>query len=304
MFTPPRISVVIPTYNRYEVLAECLLAVSNQTYKNLQVIVMDDGRTSAAEQMVKSLTVFPEVEYQRNARTLGLPGNKNAALSKVTGDLVMILDDDSIIEPDCIERLVSAYTLLRAEGKRVGAIGPAMVFQNGNGQSSSVLSYGIRSMPKSFSAPCVKSGLTGLVYEDFSPGNTGLMEVIDLHANSMYPVSLIRSLGGYDANSYQGSMICEESDLHARIRRAGYHLYFEPRAVFLHKLASSGGCRVRSVRYAYYFLRNQWIYTVKYGGWRAFYQVPAQVVALTISGLRMYILYVETKVREKRIHEG
>ncbi len=296
----PLISIVVPTLNRFEILAECLLAIDRQSYDNIQILVVDDGRSDAAERMISTLDLKHQIEYSRNDKVLGSPANKNLGISKARGKLVMILDDDSIVESDCIEKLVRAYSMLVAEGMKVGAVGPAMIVESRSSRKVSALDFGIRSLSVDNDKPCYRSQITGLVYENFAPKDTGIIPVDDLHANCLYPLSLLRSLGGYDEKSYKGNSICEENDLHARIRRAGYELFFVPNAIFHHKIASVGGNRMGSIRYGYYFLTNQWIYSMKNNGSRAIYQIPAQTIVILILALRMYLLYAAANMTDRR----
>lgn len=101
----PLISLIIPMHNTEEFVAECLDSVARQTYKNLEIIVVDDDSTDSSAKIVNSYADrLPNVIYIKTK-------NGNAArtrrdgLAKATADLVCFVDADDIIEEGYIERL-------------------------------------------------------------------------------------------------------------------------------------------------------------------------------------------------------
>jgi glycosyltransferase involved in cell wall biosynthesis len=99
----PKISVLIPTYNRAAFLAECLDKFQEQTLVPSQVIVINDGSIDETPQVVKRFKDKVEyIERPHGGKSVAL----NAALPKVTGDYVWIFDDDDVPFPNALERLV------------------------------------------------------------------------------------------------------------------------------------------------------------------------------------------------------
>lgn len=84
------ITVVIPTYNRYEVLQRALKSVYSQSYIPSEVIVVDDGSTDNTSQITKQ---FPHVKYffQKNS---GVSSARNIGIKKSTNDWIAFLDSD------------------------------------------------------------------------------------------------------------------------------------------------------------------------------------------------------------------
>lgn len=103
-----KISIVIPVYNTVDYLEKCLSSVCNQTYKNLEIICVDDGSFDGSEKIVD---VFAErdkrviVIHKRNG---GESSARNAGLNLCTGDYIGFIDCDDWIEPEMYEDLVSA----------------------------------------------------------------------------------------------------------------------------------------------------------------------------------------------------
>jgi len=85
-----QISVVIPTYNRYEVLKRALASVYAQTHKAKEVIVIDDGSTDNTSQIIKD---FPDIKYffQNNA---GVSSARNLGIQKARCEWIAFLDSD------------------------------------------------------------------------------------------------------------------------------------------------------------------------------------------------------------------
>ena len=97
-----KVSIIIPIYNVKQYVAKCIESVFNQTYNNLEIILVDDGSTDG------SANVIEKYEYDKRIRIFhktngGLSDARNYGLDKVTGKYVFFLDSDDYIEPTTIE---------------------------------------------------------------------------------------------------------------------------------------------------------------------------------------------------------
>ncbi|MBF0570944.1 MAG: glycosyltransferase family 2 protein [Candidatus Omnitrophica bacterium] len=91
----PLVSVIIPTYNRSRVLPRTLSSLKRQTYKNLEVIVIDDASTDDTEKVVKSFERDLNLVYFKNKINLKIPArSRNIGLKKASGEYFALLDDD------------------------------------------------------------------------------------------------------------------------------------------------------------------------------------------------------------------
>jgi glycosyltransferase involved in cell wall biosynthesis len=102
--TTPLISIVIPTFNRAELLREALESVYNQSYKNFQVIVVDDGSTDHTAQMLEEYEGRVNVVWQSRG---GISAARNAGLDQCRGEFVAFLDNDDLWAPDKLEAQVA-----------------------------------------------------------------------------------------------------------------------------------------------------------------------------------------------------
>ncbi len=93
MANTPLVSVVITTYNRCEVLKRAILSVINQTYKNLEIIIIDDASTDATSKAV-SLIDDSRLKYIAHPKNLGVSIARNTGIQSSTGEYIAFLDDD------------------------------------------------------------------------------------------------------------------------------------------------------------------------------------------------------------------
>lgn len=111
----PLVSVIVPVYNVHKFLEEALDSVINQTYQNLEILVIDDGSTDGSsdicdlyEHKDRRIKVF----HQENK---GPGAARNVGLDHMAGDLVAFLDPDDAFEPEMIYKLVHAMQDLDAD---------------------------------------------------------------------------------------------------------------------------------------------------------------------------------------------
>lgn len=100
----PLVSVILPTYNRGHLLRESIFSVLNQTYRNFELIVVDDGSTDETASVVAAIADSRiRYVYQQNG---GRSKARNHALSLAQGELIAFLDSDDIYLPDKLARQV------------------------------------------------------------------------------------------------------------------------------------------------------------------------------------------------------
>lgn len=125
--TEDLISVVVPIYNVEKYLPRCIDSILNQTYKNLQIILVDDGATDSSGKICDSYKSDPRVSviHKENG---GLSSARNAALPYLKGKYVTFIDSDDWVTPDFIEALYKNATAAQAE---VSAAGYYIAPENG-----------------------------------------------------------------------------------------------------------------------------------------------------------------------------
>ncbi|CZE47395.1 glycosyltransferase family 2 protein [Campylobacter geochelonis] len=115
------VSMIIPTYNRLELLKKAINSAINQTYKNIEIIVTDDSTNELSYDYCKKLAVSePRLKYFKNTTHKQSPnGNKNNGFDNANGDFICILDDDDELKSsaiqECFEFLSSGYKTVFAD---------------------------------------------------------------------------------------------------------------------------------------------------------------------------------------------
>ena len=96
----PTVSVIIPTYNRVHFLGETIQSVLNQTYRDFELIIADDGSTDNTEQLVKSFGSdrIKYIQLKKNSGSSAVP--RNTGLKAATGKYIALLDSDDTWLPD------------------------------------------------------------------------------------------------------------------------------------------------------------------------------------------------------------
>lgn len=102
MTKKPLVSVIIPTYNRANKLGDAINSVYLQTYKNIQLIVVDDGSTDNTDDLI---SMFPDIEYIKQEHA-GQAAARNNGLHHSFGQFIASLDSDDIWDPEFLERCV------------------------------------------------------------------------------------------------------------------------------------------------------------------------------------------------------
>jgi len=105
----PKVSIIIPTFNRQHMLKDAISSVLAQTYKNFEIIIVDDGSTDDTKDVVKAFGDY-RIKYiwQENA---GVSSARNHGVRLSQGEYIAFLDSDDIYLPWCIEEKLKVVEL-------------------------------------------------------------------------------------------------------------------------------------------------------------------------------------------------
>lgn len=118
----PLISVIIPCYNSEAFLRESIASALNQTYGNVEVIVIDDGSTDSSQEILHACGHKIRWETQANQ---GAPVARNRGIKIATGEYIKFLDADDVLLPDCLE-FQMGKTLKLASARKAIVYGDAL----------------------------------------------------------------------------------------------------------------------------------------------------------------------------------
>lgn len=107
-------SVIIPTYNRANILSKALDSIKAQTYRPIKIILMDDGSTDNSKEVAEQWAthnqenelLYLSYHYQTNA---GPSAARNYGIKEIHGDYVQFLDSDDLIHPHRLSKLVETF---------------------------------------------------------------------------------------------------------------------------------------------------------------------------------------------------
>ena len=98
-----KISVIIPTYNRETLIVDSINSVLNQTYKNIEVIIVDDGSVDNTQQEIDKIK-DNRIKYIKLEKNYGAPNARNIGIKNAVGQLISFQDSDDILYPNKLEK--------------------------------------------------------------------------------------------------------------------------------------------------------------------------------------------------------
>ena len=107
------VSVIVPVYNVEKYLRQCLDSLLEQTYKNIEVVMVDDGSKDSSGKICDEYAKKYENFYAVHKENAGLGMARNTGFEHINGEYVTFLDSDDYLENDCIEILYN--TLLKQQ---------------------------------------------------------------------------------------------------------------------------------------------------------------------------------------------
>lgn len=235
----PLVSIVILNYNQTQVSCEFLDSAKSLTYPNYEIIMVDNASPDdPTERITKE---YPEVNFIRTSQNLGFSGGNNVGIRAAKGEYFFVVNNDTEVTPDLIERLLEPFEA----DPLVGIVSPKIRY---------------------FSEP------TMIQYAGFKEINpiTGRNSTIGQHeidngqhdspaftpyahgAAMMVKKEVVNKIGALPDEFF---LYYEELDWSARARKAGYKIYYQPTALIYHKESVSTG--KDSPLKAYYQNRNR-----------------------------------------------
>jgi len=244
---PPKVSVIIPTYNRWPILTKSLSLLQNQTFKEFEVIIVDD----ASEQTAPRLG--PNVRYFKLEKRSGSPAAKNFGANRAKGKYLLFLDDDMVLSRNYIEEL---FRRMETDEK-ISAIAGRLIY----------VKDGVFSAPnKIFNVSVKVAKFSGDILGSFDRKTSTMVEVPTLHIAALIRKQDFHLVGGFDPKTYAGNFFREETDLFFRLSKMGKKLCFDPHVVAYHIETGRGGQRSNILFYEYYVLRNHVKFLQKFFG--------------------------------------
>jgi hypothetical protein len=238
---PPLVSVVVVNFNGKKFLDDCLSSLAGQTFRNFEVILVDNGSSDGSANYIRER--FPSVILVETGKNLGFAGGTNAGIRVALGEFIFTLNNDTIADPHLIEEIVKS---MQAD-PHVGMCGTKMVFPDGRIDSTGM---------------CIsRSGAAwgrGIYEHDNGQYDTAEEIFGPCAGAALYRRSMLDQIGLFDEDFFAYH---EDVDLAFRGRLAGWTCRYAPTARVVHIHGGTTGSR--SDISLYYGNRNMTWYIVK-----------------------------------------
>ena len=221
--TVPRVTAIVLNWCREEVTLECLKSLLACDYPGLTVLLVDNGSPDGSGERIHA--AFPGVAWVQTSSNLGYTGGNNRGINWALergADYVLVINNDAVIEPDAVTRLVEAA----GAGPQVGAVAPKILYFRapdriwfGGGRFSVLRGTGIHQRQGRRDLPAVDDAVRDVSFV------TGCCCLLSADA--------LRRVGGFAEDFFA---YVEDVELSVRLSRAGYRLLYQPAARVLHRV--------------------------------------------------------------------
>lgn len=100
------VSIIVPCFNGSKYIKRCLNSIINQSYKNIEVIIVNDGSTDDSDLIISKYLDDDRIKYYKQSNK-GIGKTRNFGISKASGDYITFLDIDDYFACDAIEKMIS-----------------------------------------------------------------------------------------------------------------------------------------------------------------------------------------------------
>lgn len=279
----PDLSIIIVSWNAWELLDQCLHSIYQQLRAvHFEILYVDNASEDNSVEQVQAR--YPFVKVFCNDQNLGFAKANNIALRAFSGRYALLLNNDTILLPGAIETLIAYMD----ENPQVGACGPLLVYADETPQ----VSYGY--FPSLWTA-AMASPLDRLFPPPLGNHRLGIVPRLDENPHSVDYIrgaclfvrrEVVEQVGLMDERFF---LYCEETDWCYRIRQKGWEIHYVPTSRIVH-IGSQGLIRTpfRMHYELYHSLRK---FVRKYHpGWYVTLLGLVLVTALTANSLAFFLL--------------
>jgi len=243
-------SIIIVNWNGKKYLKNCLEAVFNQTYKNFEVIMVDNGSKDGSVEFVKNN--FSKVKIIKLKENTGYAKGNNYGIKEAIKDnnveYLVLLNNDTIVNKNWLNELVKTAR----SGKNIGMVSSKSLFQD-----EQVQTIGL-SIEKNVHG--YKEGGISIGYNEDSDKFNKEKEIFaPSGVSALYKREVIEKIGLFDEDYF---CYAEDLDLGIRARLAGYKCIYNPKSQLIHLHSKTSG--FGSSFKAFYTKRNAYFIAIKY----------------------------------------
>jgi GT2 family glycosyltransferase len=218
----PLISVVVLNWNGDRVVGQCLMSLQVQTYHPLEIIVVDNASTDGSVDLIQER--FPDIKLIINTKNQGFGGGNNVGIRASRGRYIMMLNNDTRLDPRCIEELKRAIE----KGHRYGGCASKILLEYEN---DLIDAAGIVVCPDGLSI-----GRGRLEKGDQYDEEMEVFFASDCAC--LYRREMLDDIGLYDEDFFA---YADETDMGWRAQLSGWKCIYNPKAIVYHFHSASSG---------------------------------------------------------------
>ncbi len=239
MSDQPLVSIISINYNQAKVTCELIESLKKVHYPNIEIIVVDN----ASAEDLSSIAAYPEVRLIRSKHNLGFSGGNNLGIKAAKGEYFLFLNNDTEVEPDFLEPLVS----LMEKNSNIGMVTPKIVYFGTN-----IIQYAGSYSINPFTG---RGRKIGSMETDNGQYNDVRETFLGHGAALLVSRKLIKTIGLMPELFF---LYYEEHDWCESAKRAGFKIYYSGVTKVYHKESMSVG--KNSILKTYYMNRNRVVF--------------------------------------------
>jgi GT2 family glycosyltransferase len=278
----PLVSIVIPTHNRREMVKKLIKSIFSSTYKNLEIIVVDDASSDETSEFIKKS--FPKSKNLiiiKNKNNLFTAASRNVGLKKSTGELIFFIDDDNILDKRAIEELVKIFN----NNNLVGEAGPVNYSPNNENTILFLASYRNMWTTKTYQPRDIRTFKGKKLWETNDIPNAFMVRADIVKKNQIF----FRENFG---------IMYEESDIAYRIRNLGFKIVVVENAKIYHDIEVSEKGEIKK-DYMYHFMedkRRPYVFARNRVIFHSMYSTRIQLIGILFFWVWFFALYYGYKI--------
>ncbi|GEM_PF-3406857 len=247
----PKVSIIIPVFNKVELTEKCLQALFTHTPSDIpwEVIVVDNASSDRTPEFLKEATQkYPRLRYLRNTVNLGFAKACNQGAEVSSGEYLLFLNNDTEVQENWLQPMVK----LLDNDFRVGAVGGKLLFPDGSIQHAGVIILDHRKS----SDPLYATHVYQKQSASLEVTNERRYYQAVTAACLLIRRKAFEEVEGFDEEYWNGY---EDVDLCFKLQSKGWLIVYEPQSVVIHHEAQSGPERFRKVRENIERLHKKWL---------------------------------------------
>ncbi len=269
----PRVTIIVLNFNGLEDTRLCLRSLLNTTYRNISIIVVDNGSRQNEATILKREFKDKRIEIKRFNKNLGFSGGNNVILKHIKTDYIALVNNDVVVKKGWLAPIIKQME----KNKLIAVVQPKILWERDRryfdyaGATGGFLDF--------LGYPFTRGRIFTTLEPDKGQHNKSTNIFWASGATMVIRKSVLEKVGLLDETFFN---YMEEIDLCYRILQKGYQIVYEPKSVVFHKVASTASHN--STRKRFFEHRNNLLLILKnFPTVKLLYVIPIRLLMEIIS---------------------